>query len=171
MARAAVLLLLLAVIVLAFGATDVPMAAVHEVSDRVGTEETSNLLPVHREGDKEDEEPAKISNSVGARLASSEEDKKVGSDWGKAKKLDDDDKNDSDSDSDSDHNSDSDTDSDSGSESDSDSDSDSDFDSDSDDDDYHKPKGGSNRKHPAPGRKGAPGGKHDDEVPRAVIKV
>ena len=131
MARNAAAVLLLAVsIYAAAGATVGPLTtAVLQETDGAGAEETSSLLPVHRDSHEEEEEeedieagrPRGATAGDAASLASAadEEGKEAGSDWHKPKKLDDDVKNDSDSDSDEDSGSDSE----SGSDSDSDSDS------------------------------------------------
>ena len=155
-AAAVLLLLVVSIYGAGAGATVGPLTtAVLQETDAAGAEEASSLLPVHRDSHEVEEEEEEAGIKAGtprgatagdaASLASAadEEGKGAGSDWGKPNKLDDDDKNDSDSDSDSD---------------------------DDDDDEDHNSKQGS-KKHPAPGRKGAPGVEHDDDVPEMVIKV
>ncbi|KAG2623864.1 trigger factor-like [Panicum virgatum] len=145
-----------------------PLAAVEATTDHAVTKEEGNLLPVHNAHDKEEMEEAKAGGQQGS---AQEEDKKTGSYWGKANKLDDDDdddNDDSDHDSDSDHDHDHDSDSDHDRDHDSDGDSD---DNDDDDDDDHKSKNERKKNHAAQGRKGAPGSKRDGQLPKVVKKV
>ncbi|KAG0517383.1 hypothetical protein BDA96_09G084900, partial [Sorghum bicolor] len=84
-----------AAVLLLLASTAMELSTVVKATDRAGVEQTSNLMPVHHEGAREDIKP-------GVHRRATEERKKVGSDWGKAKVLDDDDKDHSDSGSDSD---------------------------------------------------------------------
>ncbi|PAN16702.1 hypothetical protein PAHAL_3G078500 [Panicum hallii] len=171
-------ILLLAVAVFAsVSSASHPLAAVEATTNHAITKEKSNLLPVPNDHDKEEMEEATAGGQRGSaneKITSSasaeEEGKKTGSYWGKAKKLDDDDDDngDSDHDSDSDHDQDHDSDSDHDRDHDSDGDSD---DNDDDDDDDHKSKNERKKNHAAQGRKGAPGSKRDDQLPKIVKKV
>jgi len=159
-----------------------PLAAVEATTDHAVTKEEGNLLPVHNAHDKEEMEEAKAGGQQGS---AQEEGKKTGSYWGKANKLDDDDddNDDSDHDSDSDHDHDHDSDTDHHDQ-DHDRDHDHDHDSDldhahdhdsdgdsNDNDDDHKSKNERKKNHAAQGRKGAPGSKRDDQLPKIVKKV
>ncbi|CAL4903452.1 unnamed protein product [Urochloa decumbens] len=189
---ATILLLAAALFASVYSASHLVMAV--EATDHAITKETTELLPVHNDRGKEDMEEAKAGGRQGSAaekltslVSAEEKGRRTGSYWGK--KLDgDDDSDDSDHDSDSDHDHDHDSDSDhdhdhnSDSDHDHDSDSDSDHDHDSDsghnhhesdsddnDDDYED--GHNTRNGRAHGRKGAPGGKHDDKLPKVVKKV
>ena len=178
-----ILLLAMAVCASVSSASSHPLTAVEATTDHAITKEKGNLLPVHNAHDKEEMEKAKAGGQQGS---AQEEGKKTGSYWGKAKKLDDDDdddNDDSDHDSDSDHDHDHDSDTDHHDQ-DHDRDHDHDHDSDldhahdhdsdgdsNDNDDDHKSKNERKKNHAAQGRKGAPGSKRDDQLPKIVKKV
>ena len=165
-----------------------PLAAVEATTDHPITKGKGNLLTVHNVHDKEQMEEAKAGGQQGSAtekvmssMPAQEEGKKSGSYWGITKKLDDDDDSDHDSDSDHDHDHDSDTDH---HDQDHDRDHDHDHDSDldhahdhdsdgdsNDNDDDHKSKNERKKNHAAQGRKGAPGSKRDDQLPKIVKKV
>ena len=158
-----ILLLAMAVCASVSSASSHPLTAVEATTDHAITKEKGNLLPVHNAHDKEEMEEAKAGGQQGS---AQEEDKKTGSYWGKANKLDDDDddNDDSDHDSDSDHDHDHDSDLDHAHDHDSDGDS-------NDNDDDHKSKNERKKNHAAQGRKGAPGSKRDGQLPKVVKKV
>ncbi|KAF8667028.1 hypothetical protein HU200_053199 [Digitaria exilis] len=212
---ASILLLAVAISSSISSTSSLPLTAAVKATDHTITKEKNNLLPVHNDHAKEEMEEAKAGVQRGSSatekvtsLASAEEEgKKTGSNWGKAKKLDDDDDDDDnddpdhgrdsdqdqdqdhdhdhDSDSDHDHDSDSDhdrnhdsdsdhdrdSDSDHDRDHDSDSDHDRDHDSDSDHDDDDNDESEKKNKHAAQGRKGAPGGKRDNQLPEVAEKV
>jgi hypothetical protein len=140
--------LLLAVAIFTSNASAEPLSGVQTI-DRVGDGEKSDLLLSVNQDTGKDQEKTKAGkhreDDAGevASSTSTEEEGKAGSDWAKAKKVDDDEKGDSDSDSDSASSSDSDS-------------SGSDSDSNSDDDEHSD---GDDSSH---GKKEAPRGKHGD---------